>query len=65
LASAVLLRNAPDMAREFSVLCTAADRAAALRFCLKVAFRLSVADRFEFTAALRLAARLPCTANER
>jgi hypothetical protein len=67
LTSADLLRNAPVMAREFSALCTAADLAVALRFWLKVAFRLSVAARFAFNAALRLAARfeLPWTANER
>jgi len=55
------------MAREFSVFCTAADLATALRFWLKVAVRLSAAARFALNAALWLAALfgLPWTANER
>jgi len=55
------------MAREFSAFRTAADLATALRFWLKVAFRLSAAALFALNAALRLAARLgaPWTANER
>jgi hypothetical protein len=69
LTSAVLLRNAPTMAREFSARCTAADLAVALRVCLRAVLRSrpGVAARFAFNAALRLAARfeLPWTANER
>jgi hypothetical protein len=64
------------MEREFSACCTAADLRFALRFWtfapwfgLRVAFRprLSVALRFAFDDAARLAARLglPWTANER
>ena len=66
---AVLLRNAPAIAFEFIAFCTAADFAVALRFWLRVAVRSrpSLAVRFAFNAALRLAARygLPWAANER